>query len=332
MQSQMLARCVLPFTAVLSAWWLFRQANKPKRIIQDEVVVVVGASSGVGLAVAKLYASLRQAFGKKTIHIVARSAGLAEVAREISSKSGCQSVHAHTANACSEEDLAELSQKILRISGKIDTLVFCAGALTTSGFLDLNAARPGSASDAKHGPHASTVSGVAKASYDANVLSCMLTVAALVPLLQHATTPRIAVLSSVAAEIPAPTRSIYAAHKAALSMFLRCLRIELDSVPVGKLSPNAGKGIGISIIHPASINTGLRSRALDSSSSAGATQEHESSAMTPEYVAEQVKKAIDLEVDEVWLPGLYWWVAKVGMVMAPEFIAKKAKRKYNWQV
>lgn len=35
MQSQMLARCVLPFTAVLSAWWLFRQANKPKRIIQE---------------------------------------------------------------------------------------------------------------------------------------------------------------------------------------------------------------------------------------------------------------------------------------------------------
>lgn len=180
---------------------------------------------------------------------------------------------------------------------------------------------------------------VAKASYEANVLSCMNTINVLLPLLQQSSRPRIAVLSSVAAEIPAPTRSIYAAHKAALSMFLRCLRIELDSLPVGKASGSQYRGVGISIIHPASIRTGLREKSLDireqisdqTSSIAGA-QQHEKSAMSAEYVAEQVKKAIDYEIDEMWLPSLYWWVAKVGMVVAPDFIARKAKKKYNWSV
>jgi short-subunit dehydrogenase len=178
---------------------------------------------------------------------------------------------------------------------------------------------------------------VAKASYDANVLSCMNTIKVFLPLLQQSSRPRIAVLSSVAAEIPAPTRSIYAAHKAALSMFLRCLRIELDSLPVGKASEVHSRGVGISIIHPASISTGLREKSLDAQESASGTvsehavvQQYEKSAMSPEYVAEQVKRAIDCEIDEVWLPGLYWWVAKVGMVIAPGFIARKAKEKYKW--
>lgn len=120
-------------------------------------------------------------------------------------------------------------------------------------------------------------------------------------------------------------------------MFLRCLRIELDSVSVGKNSNGPCKGIGISIIHPASINTGLRGKALDTFSSTSDTpeglvpiQEHEKNTMTAEYVAEQVKRAIDSEIDEMWLPGLYWWLAKVGMVIAPDFIARKAKEKYRW--
>lgn len=178
---------------------------------------------------------------------------------------------------------------------------------------------------------------VAQASYNANVLSCMNTINNLLPLLKLSSRPQIAVLSSVAAEIPAPTRSIYAAHKAALSMFLRCLRIELDSVPVGTGPYGRGQGIGISIIHPASINTGLRGKSLDAVGSAtditgtfSGVQKHEKNAMSAEYVAEQVKKAVELEIDEMWLPGLYWWVAKVFMVIAPGFIARKAKKKYNW--
>lgn len=184
-----------------------------------------------------------------------------------------------------------------------------------------------------------TVAAVARASYDANVLSCMLTIKALVPLLEASSRPRIVALSSVASELPAPTRSIYAAHKAALSMFLRCLRIELDRWPVDGSQSTPGHGIGISIIHPASIKTGLRGKALDVSTSGAHSaqpavriQEHEKNAMSAEYVAEQVKRAADYETDEVWLPGWYWWVAKVGMIVAPDFIAQKAKKKYDWHM
>lgn len=173
---------------------------------------------------------------------------------------------------------------------------------------------------------------IAQASYDVNVLSCLKTISAMLPLLAHSPRPRIAVLSSVAAEIPAPTRSIYAANKAALSMFLRSLRIELEDVQIPDKRP-----VGISIVHPASIKTGLRGKALDAVQTEGRSgtvekrpQSHEKSAMTAEYVAQQVKRAIDEEIDEMWLPKSYWWVAKVGMVLFPDLIAAKAKKKYNW--
>lgn len=223
-------------------------------------------------------------------------------------------------------------------------MTISAGALTTLGFLDLVSMASGqdvsSASNLQlqaSADQTGALTKIAEASYKANVLSCMITIAKLVPLLQLSSRPRIAVLSSVAAEIPAPTRSIYAAHKAALSMFLQCLRIEFDSLPVGNGLHRSHSGIGISIIHPASINTGLRDKSLDGelkTSQAGqgpsSVQGHEKNAMTAEFVARRVKGAIDDEIDEVWLPGMYWWVAKVAMVISPSFIARKAKQKYKW--
>ena len=124
MPVHMLARYIVPLAAVLSAYWLFRRSKKSKRCIEDEVVVVIGASSGVGLAVAKLYASSAEAANRRTIHIVARSRELLKIASEIISEPGSQAVHAHIADACSEDDLAELVTSIRQSSGRIDTLVF----------------------------------------------------------------------------------------------------------------------------------------------------------------------------------------------------------------
>lgn len=125
MHTPMLVYYALPLTAILAGWWHSTKATKPKRSIQDEVVVIVGASSGVGLEVAKLYASQsRSSSPKAAIHMVARSPSLLQVAKEIEVKTGCNSIHTHVADACSEKDLSELFRSIRQMSGKIDTLVF----------------------------------------------------------------------------------------------------------------------------------------------------------------------------------------------------------------
>ena len=176
------------------------------------------------------------------------------------------------------------------------------------------------------------LSSLAQASYKANVLPSLLLLSTLLPLLLKSTSPRLAVLSSVAAEIPAPTRALYAGHKAALSMLLRSLRIELENLIV---EGGAKKSIGITIVYPASIKTGLRASALDAPNEtvhhvdAGAINlKEDRKALSPLYVAKQVVRAIDQEKDELWLPEAYWWISKIGMILVPGIVKRGAKRKY----
>jgi NAD(P)-dependent dehydrogenase (short-subunit alcohol dehydrogenase family) len=169
---------------------------------------------------------------------------------------------------------------------------------------------------------------LATASYNANVRPSLLLVPAFLQLLLESPAPRLAVLSSVAAEIPAPTRAIYAAHKAALSMLLRSMRIELESLVVSA-APEEKRRIGITLVHPASIDTGLRSSALDAPATAHASTS-ERKAMSASYVAEQVNEAIRNQEDEVWLPKSYWWISKLAMFLVPGVVKNGAKKKYGF--
>lgn len=179
------------------------------------------------------------------------------------------------------------------------------------------------------------LSSLAISSYKANVLPAFLLISTFLPLLLKSSSPRIAVLSSIAAEIPAPTRAIYGANKAALSMLLRSLRIEIANL---QLSPGHTKKIGVTIVHPASIRTGLRASALDAEVSllsskneeVSSLDKEERSAMTPDYVAERTVQAIDQEQDELWLPEYYWWISKFAMAFVPGLVKRGARRKYDF--
>ena len=111
-------------------------------------------------------------------------------------------------------------------------------------------------------------------------------------------------------------------------MLLRSMRIELESLVVSA-SPDQKRRIGITLVHPASIDTGLRGSALDAPLTAhGSTSERK--AMSASYVAEQVVKAIRSQEDEVWLPKSYWWISKVAMVLLPDVVKNGAKKKYGF--
>ena len=173
------------------------------------------------------------------------------------------------------------------------------------------------------------LSQLAQQSHSANVLPSLLLCTALLPALLKSPAPRVTVLSSVAAEIPAPTRALYAANKAALSMALRSLRIELENLVLKEQSGKFWrKSVGVTIVHPASIDTGLRSSALDAD--VGQSGSKERKAMQPGHVARSAIEAIQYEEDEVWLPKSYWWISKVGMVLLPNRVKGGAKKKYGF--
>lgn len=129
---------------------------------------------------------------------------------------------------------------------------------------------------------------------------------------------------------------MYAANKAAVSMLMRSLRIELEKLFLS--SEDEQRRIGVTLVHPASIATGLRAAALDSSISNGDTpmepaaqDSKERKAMTALSVAQAVVDALDRGTDEVWLPGSYWWIAKLVMPLLPGIVARGAKKKYGFE-
>lgn len=108
-------------------------------------------------------------------------------------------------------------------------------------------------------------------------------------------------------------------------MLMRSLRIELRKLTV---QGNQTRAIGITVVYPASINTGLRASALDTSPDEKSHSLVEAKAMTPVYVARRTIQAIAEEKDELWLPSSYWWIAKIAQLVIPGVIERGAIKKY----
>jgi hypothetical protein len=117
---------ILTVSAAVAAWWLRGPTKKPKRQVQDEVVMIIGASSGVGLETARLYAKSWDTHPNRMIHLVARRTEIRDIQEEIERSTGCKRVAAHVANAGSEDSMRRLAEvmQILSGSGRIDTLIF----------------------------------------------------------------------------------------------------------------------------------------------------------------------------------------------------------------
>lgn len=120
----MLVQILTLSIAGVTAWWCLQQRKGPKRYIEDEVVVIVGASSGVGLETAKLFAKSWQETPRRRLHIVARRFEIHHIKEEIVTATGCKHVEAHVADACSVDDIATLARNLHHSCGKVDTLIF----------------------------------------------------------------------------------------------------------------------------------------------------------------------------------------------------------------
>ncbi|KAG8895914.1 hypothetical protein FRB99_000279 [Tulasnella sp. 403] len=125
--------------------------------------------------------------------------------------------------------------------------------------------------------------------------------------------PAILLVSSAAAIIPAPTRSLYVASKGASLLLYQSLAIEHPRIK-------------FSNVIPATVEGNFRASTVDG----GDTKEEAKGVLKRDYVATCCVDAVDRGVKVMFLPGryrlfhlLYW--------LFPSVVERGAARKYNWQ-
>lgn len=245
-----------------------------------ERVLILGASSGVGEQLALQYAHR----GCRNLVLVARRKDELERVRlacEKKRKEGeewdqsqqapgwedvkdKETVTIIEADCTKAEDLIAIRQTIRKAMGGLDTMHIVFGASALKSLLGVAGVDPKQAASS---PYA-TLEGIQTALqatstiHHINVASTAAALATFIPLLQLTSpAPSIVLLSSVAALVPPPTRSLYAASKAAQLHLFQAVRIE--SQAQAQSSAGKRKDVKFLAIAPATIRTAFRLSAVD---------------------------------------------------------------------
>ncbi|KAG8744354.1 hypothetical protein FRC12_014818 [Ceratobasidium sp. 428] len=269
----------------------------------DERVLVVGASSGVGRATATTYAKR----GARVAIIARREALLQELKQEYSQVSGISEdagdrILSVTADFGNEDDMAKARDIIQQAWGGLDTLIVAAGVSALQPVM--NIVKQGGVGHTK---------AVALKALEGNYIGPLVSAVTFIPLLEATSKrPAIALISSLAAVVPAPTRALYCSTKSASLLLFQSLAIE---------NPR----IKFTNIIPSTIEGDFRASAVDG----GDVREVLKGALKKQAVAEAIMKGVDTETRNVWMPNtmrmglfLYW--------LWPGLIERIAMRKYNF--
>lgn len=193
--------------------------------MKDNVVVITGASKGIGAELARqlaakgamlaLAARDREALERVAAECVALGARVEVVVTDVAK----------------EEDCRRLMERTVAAFGRIDTLVDNAGATMWARFEDIE--------------DMSILARIMQVNYMGAVhcTHCAL------PHLK-ASRGRLVGIASLTALVGVPTRSGYAASKHAMRGFFDSLRIEL-----------AGSGVTVTMVYPGFVSTGIRENA-----------------------------------------------------------------------
>ncbi|MFC0875996.1 SDR family oxidoreductase [Saccharicrinis sp. FJH2] len=224
--------------------------------MKDKVVIITGASSGIGLALARQYAI-------KGSHLVlaARSLDkLNELSIELE-KSGIQVLAVKT-DVSIESDCKNLVEKAVSKFGRVDVLINNAGISMRANFMDVELS-------------------VLKRLMDVNFWGTVYCTKYALPYLLKSKGSLVGV-SSIAGYVGLPGRTGYSASKFAMHGFLNTVRTE-----------NLKKGLHVLIAAPGFTASNVRFSALTADgSSQGETPRKEDKMMSAEEVAQHIYKAV----------------------------------------
>ncbi len=238
----------MPFITIFIAYIAF--------LMKDKVVIITGASSGIGLATAKEFARL----GARVV-LAARSHELL-LTIESELRAAGYDVFAVTTDVTREEDCRQLINAAVEKYGRLDILINNAGISMRALFRDVEI-------------------NVLKKLFDVNFWGAVhCTKYALPYLIKYRGS--VVGVSSVAGFVGLPGRTGYSASKYALHGFLETLRIE-----------NLKNGLHVLILCAGFTKSDIRKKALTANGDQqGFTPREEEKMMQPEDVAKALARAI----------------------------------------
>jgi len=227
-----------------------------KNLFKDKVVIITGASSGIGEAVAREFACN----GSKVVLAARSEEKLSAIVKELIAKNFIATYF--ITDITNESDCRRLIEKTVEKFGTIDILINNAGLSMRASFLDV---------DLK----------VLHRLMDVNFWGTVYCTKYALPFLIQQKGSLIGI-SSVAGFHGLPGRTGYSASKFAMHGFLETIRIE-----------NLKNGLHVMIIAPGFTSTEIRRNALTANGSKqGDSPLDEHKLMSPEHVARWVLKGI----------------------------------------
>lgn len=231
--------------------------------IKDKVVIITGASSGIGEATAKLLA----AKGAKVVLGARREEKLAQIVSDIK-KDGGEAVYQVT-DVVQPADNASLVDLAKDKFGRVDVIFLNAGIMPNSPMSQLKVDEW-------------------DAMVDINIKGVLNGIAAVLPTFTEQKSGQIITTSSVAGLKNYPGGAVYGATKWAVRNLMEVLRME---------SAQEGTNIRTSTIYPAAINTELLNAITDETTHTGATELYKQYGIAPDRVANVVEFAINQPED-----------------------------------
>eukprot|EP00057_Strongylocentrotus_purpuratus_P028160 XP_011682634.1 PREDICTED: LOW QUALITY PROTEIN: dehydrogenase/reductase SDR family member 7B [Strongylocentrotus purpuratus] len=281
----------------LGLLWLYKKLRSQRRRagLKDKVVLITGASSGVGEACAIAFYRL----GCKVILCARRAPELERVKKElmgpeIGSRDTSTHTPCHTLRPRKTRRVTDKAKEALALHGHVDILINNGGM---SG----------------RGSVAETVLSVHQKIMNVNHFGSLVLTSAILPNMISRRSGHILAVSSIQGRIAIPFRSAYSASKHAMQAFFDSLRAEV-----------AEHNIQVTVLSPSYIKTNISLSALDGDGSVHAKMDSTTAGgMSTVYVADKVVDAVAKQQRDVVLgpfthgaaiyiralvPNLYFWI------------------------
>ncbi len=251
--------------------------------LEEKVVIITGASSGIGAACAKEFSKR----GARVAMAARNLEKMQEIEKDIKN-SGCKAIAVKT-DVTIEEDCKNLIETVVKQFGTIDILINNAGISMRALFEDL---------------HLDVIRKLMNVNFWGSVFC---TKHALPHLLKSKGS--VVGISSIAGFKGLPCRTGYAASKYAMHGFMETLRIE-----------NLKKGLHVMIVAPGFTSSNIRMSALGPNGKPqGISPRNENSMMSPEKVASHIIKGLMRKRRTIILTPIGRWSIYVNRIL-PRFV------------
>lgn len=232
-------------------------------MIDDKVIIITGASSGIGEASAKLLAKK----GARVVLGARREGNLKRIVAEIADFGGKAAYQVLDVTQPSEnEDIVKLARERF---GRVDAIFLNAGLMPSS-------------------PVSALKTVEWNRMVDVNIKGVLNGVAAVMPTFLEQKSGHVLATSSVAGLKAYPGASVYGGSKWFVRNFMEVLRME---------SATEGSNIRTTTIYPAAINTELLGTITDKNTAEGMKNLYAAYGISPERVADIVSFALDMPDD-----------------------------------